>query len=293
MIILDGGMSREIQRVGGALRQPEWSAIALMETPDAVRTAHENYIAAGADVITTNAYACVPHHLGDEQFAERGRELAELAARLAREAVDGSDRVVRVAASIPPLFGSYKPGQFDAAEAPKLWPDVIEPQLPYVDILQGETLSSIEEVSVMLEMALPHGKPVWVSATLLDEGGGLRSGESVKDFVEAVLAKDSDHLVEAILFNCSAPEVMADAVAEAKAALGDREILLGVYANAFEDKATDDDSNVKIHDMREDLTPDIYVRFAETWKEKGAGIIGGCCGIGPDTISKLSAALRG
>ena len=51
--ILDGGMSRELVRLGAELKQPEWSALALMESPDIVRRVHEEFILAGADVITT------------------------------------------------------------------------------------------------------------------------------------------------------------------------------------------------------------------------------------------------
>jgi len=46
--LLDGGMSRELERCGAILRQPEWSALALMNQPDTVRTAHEAFIDAGS-----------------------------------------------------------------------------------------------------------------------------------------------------------------------------------------------------------------------------------------------------
>lgn len=62
--VLDGGMSRELMRLGAELRQPEWSALALMESPEIVRRVHEEFIAAGADVVTTNTYALVPFHIG-------------------------------------------------------------------------------------------------------------------------------------------------------------------------------------------------------------------------------------
>ena len=76
--ILDGGMGRELLRIGAPFRQPEWSALALLEGPERVVEAHTNFLDAGAEVITTNSYAVVPFHLGDERFTVRGRELAEL-----------------------------------------------------------------------------------------------------------------------------------------------------------------------------------------------------------------------
>ena len=65
LTILDGGMGRELHRRGAPFRQPEWSALALTEAPDAVRDTHLDYIRAGAEVITTNSYAVVPFHIGE------------------------------------------------------------------------------------------------------------------------------------------------------------------------------------------------------------------------------------
>ena len=67
--ILDGGMGRELARMGAPFRQPEWSALALIEAPHFVRAAHDAFIAAGSQVITTNSYAVVPFHISDAVFA--------------------------------------------------------------------------------------------------------------------------------------------------------------------------------------------------------------------------------
>ena len=55
LLILDGGMGRELLRRGAPFAQPEWSALALMEAPAAVLDVHAAFIAAGADVITSNS----------------------------------------------------------------------------------------------------------------------------------------------------------------------------------------------------------------------------------------------
>lgn len=47
-VILDGGMGRELQRAGAPFRQPEWSALALSEAPQAVEAVHAAYINSGA-----------------------------------------------------------------------------------------------------------------------------------------------------------------------------------------------------------------------------------------------------
>lgn len=76
--VLDGGTGRELHRVGAPFRQPEWSALALIEAPETVRQVHEAYLAAGADVITSNSYALTPFHIGAERFAAEGGHLAEI-----------------------------------------------------------------------------------------------------------------------------------------------------------------------------------------------------------------------
>lgn len=95
--IIDGGMGRELMRMGAPFRQPEWSALALTEGPEWVTQADANFINAGAEVILTNTYAIVPFHIGEERFAAEAAELAALARRLARQAADASPHPVRVA----------------------------------------------------------------------------------------------------------------------------------------------------------------------------------------------------
>ena len=53
--ILDGGTGRQLKRIGAPFRQPEWSALALIEAPQFVSQVHADFVAAGAEVITTNS----------------------------------------------------------------------------------------------------------------------------------------------------------------------------------------------------------------------------------------------
>lgn len=143
--ILDGGMSRELQRLGAELKQPEWSALALINSPDIVRQVHQEFIEAGADVVTTNSYALVPFHIGEERFQKDGASLIALSGRLAREAADASGRDVLVAGSLPPIFGSYEPQNFDATRVQDYLKVLVDNLAPSVDVWLGETLSLIAE----------------------------------------------------------------------------------------------------------------------------------------------------
>jgi len=98
----------------------------------------------------------------------------------------------------------------------------------------------------------------------------------------------------ALLFNCSKPEVMKAAVETAATAFKEKNASLeiGVYANAFEGEQGETAANEGLHSTRADLTDDIYSRFACTWADAGATMIGGCCGIGAAHIHKVAGALR-
>jgi S-methylmethionine-dependent homocysteine/selenocysteine methylase len=293
--ILDGGMGRELHRAGAPFRQPEWSALSLMLAPETVREAHARFIAAGADVITTNSYALVPFHIGDAKFAAEGRKLADLAGRLAREAADAaqenSGHKVRVAGSLPPLFGSYRPDLFDTAKAPDIIRPLIEGLAPHVDLWLAETQSALAEAQFARRAVGDDTRPFWASFTLDDANEDLarpklRSGECVAMAVEAML----DLGIDAILFNCSQPEVMAGAVEAARAIRETRKspVEIGIYANAFPPQR-DEAANEGLSDIRADLTPARYAAFAKEWAKRGADIVGGCCGIGPEHIAGLRA----
>ena len=294
-ILLDGGMGRQLARMGAPFRQPEWSALALMEAPETVAEAHRQFIAAGAEVITTNSYALVPFHIGEERFESDGARLVDLCGRLARQAADGAGRPVKVAGSLPPLFGSYRPDLFDAARAPQILAVLTEGLAPYSDLWLAETQSSIIEAEAAARAALARAvKPLWISYTLQDETDDpatprLRSGEPAGAAAEAALALGA----EAVLFNCSQPEVMGPAIAAAREVIGraGREARVGVYANAFPPQTKKAEANAALSRLREDLDPDSYLHWAEKWREAGASIIGGCCGIGPEHIACLEARL--
>ncbi len=294
IVLLDGGMGKELRRIGAPFRQPEWSALALLEAPDRVAEAHANFIDAGATVITTSNYAVVPYHLGDERFATRGRELTALAGRVARTVADRSG--VAVAGSLPPLFGSYRPDLFDPARAPAMLDTIVSALTPFVDVWLAETLSSVAEIRGALATLDRHGGdlPRWVSFTLDDHHHGhaaipaLPSGESI-DAVAAALATEQH--VTAALINCSLPEHITPALNELRASL-DGSVRVGGYANAFPPAPeTHYEANEAIHEARPDLTPERYADIVEQWIEGGATIVGGCCDITPMHIAALAQRL--
>ena len=288
LTVLDGGMGRELMRIGAPFRQPEWSALALFDGPDWVVQAHTNFIEAGAEVITTNSYAIVPFHIGDERFAAQGRQLAALSGELARRAADAAGRPVRVAGSLPPLFGSYRPDLFDVDAAPSVIDPLVEGLTPHIDHWLGETLGSIaeaREVRAALDRA-GSSLPLWISFTLDDHvPGTLRSGEPIDDAVAVAL----DLGAEAVLFNCCQAETITTAMAIA-ARRADGRAAIGGYANRFVDSHTSSgEANAQISAFRDDLDPASYGEFVDRWIDTGATVVGGCCGMEPAHIALLAA----
>ncbi|RFB83796.1 homocysteine S-methyltransferase [Rhizobium leguminosarum bv. trifolii] len=296
--ILDGGMSRELLRLGAELKQPEWSALALINSPDIVREVHKEFIAAGSEIITTNSYALVPFHIGEDRFQKEGPALIRLAGRLAREAADSiADRKVLVAGSLPPIFGSYEPQNFQPSRVQDYLKILVENLAPFVDVWLGETLSLIAEGEAVRQAVAASGKPFWISFTLADDAADIESGEPrlrSGESVEAAASWAVSSGAEAFLFNCSKPEVMRAAVETAAGIFqkAGAQIEIGVYANAFEGEQGESAANEGLHETRGDLNDDAYSRFACSWAEAGATIIGGCCGIGAAHIHRLGKVLR-
>ena len=160
--------------------------------------------------------------------------------------------------------------------------------LPFTDIVLAETQSSIDEVLTIQKVFADCGQPLWISMTLEDETESpdprLRSGELLSDALSAINLDQ----VDAILFNCSQPEVMAVAVTLSVKQLPSSKNI-GVYANGFSPISNTIQANDGYSTMRDDLTPQDYLEFARQWKALGATIVGGCCGIGPEHIALLEA----
>lgn len=266
----------------------------MSEAPQAVEAVHAAYIQSGANVITSNSYAVVPFHIGEERFAAEGQALAALAGELARRAVEASGKPVRVAGSLPPLFGSYRPDLFQPQRVAELLTPLVQGLAPFVDLWLAETQSSIAEARA-IQAGLPKdGKPFWLSFTLKDEDTDevprLRSGEPVAQAAEAAVQLG----VQVLLFNCSQPEVIGDAIDAARQTferLG-VQIEVGAYANAFPPQPKEVTANDGLDPLRDDLDPPGYLHWAADWHARGASHLGGCCGIGPEHIAVLAQTLR-
>ena len=287
MIFLDGALGSILLDRANKSSSGLWSAQFLLDDPEAIKSLYEEYIGVGSDLITTNTYSTIPSYLNKEKISAKMPELVAIAGKLAKEVANQHDQV-RVAGSLPPLEESYRPDLvLTEGEALPIYKTLIEGLLPYVDIFLCETISSIQETQNVLKALDLYNKeiPIWLSWTLKeDKKDLLRSGESIEEAFKFA----EKYNPEAYLFNCTDPNAISSGL-EVLQRLTDKPI--GGYPNVFSvpDGWTLDNDVVT---LKNDLTKESFSSFCQTWKEKGASIFGGCCGIGPELMAEMISSLK-
>ncbi len=280
-LILDGAMGTELQRRGANTLLPLWSAEALVLSPDLVRQIHQEYIRAGADIITANTFRTTRRTFVRTGLPDRSQRLTNIALGLARQARDTfRDREILIAGSIAPLEDCYRPdlvpsGQVLEEEHGELAHRLAEGG---ADFLLLETIGTVREATAACKAAAATGKEVVVSF-LCNEQGDLYGGEPLKEAVEAVAPSKPT----AFSINCVSPRVMEKAIAKLCAASS---LPFGVYGNVG--RPGEEQGEKLVCDVNEAE----YSAYALRWFERGASIIGGCCGTTPAYIKSLSEVLR-
>ncbi|WP_420447076.1 homocysteine S-methyltransferase [Candidatus Palauibacter sp.] len=293
-LVLDGGLATELESSGCDLSDELWSAQALLDAPDAVRTAHRRYLEAGADCIATATYQAT-----FEGFRARGLEeadttrLLEHAVEIAVSARDDfmSDLSISagrlrplVAASIGPYGafladGSEYRGDYglSAADlydfhAPR-WQVLAETA---ADLLACETTPSVEEARAYCRLAAVSHRPTWISFQCRDRAH-LADGTPLET---AVALCDAEPHVVAVGVNCTDPGLTVSLIGAARRATG-KPIL--VYPNSGEVW----DAEAKRWTGA--ANPVDWARSAAEWLAAGADGIGGCCRVGPSAIAAIRA----
>lgn len=281
--ILDGGMGQELLHRSAFPAHPMWSAKVLMDEPEIVQTLHEDFIRAGAQVITLNSYSATPERLERDGKPDWFEPLQAKAIALAKAARDNVDPFVKIGGCLPPLRASYRPDLSpDFDDNLRRYRAIVAVQKDHVDLMQCETMSSIAEATAACVASVESGLPVWLGLSVADDASNtLRSGEPLEQALEAV----KDLGAAAILLNCSVPE----AISAALPLVAQTGLRFGAYANGFTSiTALQPGGTVDGLKARADLGPQEYADFASVWVDQGATIIGGCCEVGPAHIAELS-----
>lgn len=286
--LLDGGMGQELIARSGDAPTPLWSTQVMIDHPGLVQAVHADYYAAGSTIATTNTYAV--HHDRLVKFGKDNR-FAALYAQALSEATDArrAHGAGRIAGSIGPLGASYRADVApEHSKAVALYREVAGLLAPSVDLLIAETVASLDQARAVLEGARGIDRPIWLSVTVDDDDGSrLRSGEPVAALGPVLTAGGA----AAVLANCSAPEVMAAALAVFKT-FG---LPFGAYANGFQQITKEflkDSPTADVLHARPEMTPAVYADFALRWVGMGATIIGGCCETTPAHMAEIARRLQ-
>ncbi|MFC8429511.1 homocysteine S-methyltransferase [Streptomyces sp. NPDC057253] len=281
-LVLDGGMSNELEAQGHDLSGALWSARLLRDDPEAIAAVHRAYYAAGAQVAITAGYQATY-----DGFARLGISRTETTAllqrsvSLAREAADaaqaGSPGRRWVAASVGPYGamladGSEYRGDYGLTVAeltrfhrPRL--EALAEAGP--DVFAVETIPDLREAEAVLIALDGLGIPAWLSYSI--RGTTTSAGQPLTEAF--ALARSSDAVV-ATGVNC-AP------AADASAALALVSGLPGVvYPNGGGSWDSESRSWLGAQDEIADLAP--------SWRRAGAALVGGCCRVGPAEIKQLA-----
>jgi enediyne biosynthesis protein CalE2 len=281
IILLDGAMGTELERLGVPTELPLWSAQAVIDAPDRVREVHEEYVAAGADVLTAATFRTTPRSLAKAGRQAEAEALTTRAVALAREARSrAAGRDVWVAGALAPLEDCYRVDLVpdDAALEREHHEQAARLARAGADLILIETMGTIREAAAATRGALATGLPV-LTSFMARSAAEIGDGEPLSDAVRAVDALD----VDAILVNCT-PAAIATGCLEVMARTTRTPI--GCYANAG---SPDLGRGTWCFDP--EMTPERFADAAGEWVRLGAQIVGGCCGTGPAHIRALRAAL--
>lgn len=288
-VVLDGGLSNQLEAVGHDLSDALWSARLLADRPEAVVEAHAAYFAAGADVVITASYQAT-----FEGFARRGigrREAARLLRRsveLGRRAAEqarraGAGRPLWVAASVGPYGAMLADGseyrgrygltveELERFHRPRI--EVLAEAAP--DALALETVPDVDEARALLRAVRGLGVPVWLSYSVA--GGCTRAGQPLEEAF--AVPADAEEVV-AVGVNCCTPGDAGPAVAVAARITG-RPVV--VYPNSGEAW----DARARTWRGRSAFDPE----RVSAWTGAGARLVGGCCRVGPAEIAGLASLL--
>jgi S-methylmethionine-dependent homocysteine/selenocysteine methylase len=285
-IILDGGTGTDIQRRGAPMSGDTWCADVNATHLSIVQAVHEDYIQAGADIITANTFATSALSFNAYNRDADVLRLDALAIAAALKAVEGT--TVTVAGSMSTMRPVY-PGtdrsnldiNWSEGDATKLFrrkADNLKAQ--GVGMIMMEMMRDSDLSQWACEAALLTGLPVWIGIAVEKRGDGALVGFGREDQPLEAFAPRLAALGPAVIsIMHSSPEDTGPAI----------EILKQSWSGPI--GADPESGYFKSPDwVFAEITPAELVAYAKEWQQLGTTIFGGCCGIGPSHIKALREA---
>ena len=293
VIVLDGATGSEIARLGAEMNSSAWCGVANKTHPDIVREVHEQYIRAGADVVTANTFSTSRHILASAGLADETVSINTRAVELAREAVHNvsPERPIAVAGSMSTMR-AWIPGT--VSPDPRFLPTPEEEFNNYqevahtlaksgVDLILMEMMSDIDRSSLAISAAMETRLPVWIgtSCTLSDDGSVSAWNQHSEEPAtrlspDHLRAEDKsyDTLIEAMLpFQPQVMGVMHSTLETTNAGL---QTLYEHWQGPI--MAYPETSSEVRKGISEQVEPSSFASHCHDWVDSGVQIIGGCCG---------------
>lgn len=288
ILILDGAMGTMLQRKGLQGNSESFN----LTNPETIGEIHNEYIEAGADIITANSFSANSISQSEYNLSEKAGQMAEAAARIARKAAGEAPRKVWVAGSVGPTSKSlslaqnindpvFRPYSFDEmAEA-------FEVQIRGlvkggVDLLLFETcFDALNTKAALYALGhIPEAKdiPVMISASMSDKSGRTLTGQTMEAFYRSI--QHCNPLSFGL--NCSlGAEEMIPLIAEVASFAA---CAVSCYPNAG-----------LPNEMGEyDEAPSQMAESVRKMALAGSvNIVGGCCGTTPEHIKAVAEAVKG
>jgi len=289
IVLIDGGMGTELEKVGVAMNAASWSGAVVVEAPDVVRETHRRFVEAGAEVIITNTFSMAPHMLEAMGYGDRIDQAIADSVRLAREGCAEAGRPdIPIAGSV----STMRAKNVRTNSWPGLPPEEAEKSLTRLarvlkeegcDLIALEMMEDLETAPMATEIAIATGLPVWLGISVKRAA----DGEAIEAF--DIEGTRLDALFDALLplgadvLNIMHSEIGVTGETLEKA----RERWsgpLGVYPESGY-------FTMPTWNFVDIISPEDLVAETKSWVAKGARIIGGCCGLGPEHIAALRDAM--
>lgn len=288
ILILDGAMGTMLQRKGLQGNSESFN----LTNPETIGEIHNEYIEAGADIITANSFSANSISQSEYNLSEKAGQMAEAAARIARKAADEAPRKIWVAGSVGPTSKSlslaqnindpiFRPYSFDGMT------EAFEVQIRGlvkggVDLLLFETCFDALNTKAALYAIghIPEASdiPIMISASMSDRSGRTLTGQTMEAFYRSV-----QHCSPLSFgLNCSlGAEEMIPLIAEVASFAT---CAVSCYPNAG-----------LPNEMGEyDETPSQMAESVRKMALAGSvNIVGGCCGTTPEHIKAVAEAVKG
>jgi methionine synthase / methylenetetrahydrofolate reductase(NADPH) len=255
-----------------------------LSQPELVRSVHEEYLQAGAEILETNTFGANAMRLQRYGFADKVREINRAGAEIARKAVNqrADKSKAWVAGAVGPLGVRLEPlGKTSLAEAREIFSEQIRGLAEGgVDLLVIETVAALNEAQQAIAAAksVAPELPIFVTVTV-DEDANCLDGSSP----ETAAARLTEWGADGIGCNCSVGPATVLTAMERMATATD--LPLAAMPNAGMPRVVDG-RNIYL------CSPEYMASFARKLIKAGVQFVGGCCGTTPGHIRSMKSSLR-